>query len=81
METTQITKITKIDGISRNFIIFSENRNFKEFQENAKKHSGRATVLGKSAQMLKNLRKYIPPGRNKVFIFAQGRPNRLVGSD
>ena len=30
--------------------------------ENAKKNSGRATVLGKSAQMLKNLRKYIPSG-------------------
>ena len=33
-----------------------------QFQENAKKHTGRATVLGKSAQMLKNLRKYIPSG-------------------
>ena len=38
-------------------------RNSAEFQENAKKATGRATVLGKSAQMLKNVREYTPSGR------------------
>ena len=62
MKTTKTTENTKIQGISRNSIISLKIRNSVEFQENAKKNSGRATVLGKSAQMLKNLRKYIPSG-------------------
>ena len=33
-----------------------------DFRKMQKKHIGRATVLGKSAQMLKILRKYIPSG-------------------
>jgi len=62
VKTTKITENTKIHGISRNFIIFPENQKFCGISGKCKKNSGRATVLGKSAQMLKNLRKYIPSG-------------------
>ena len=62
MKTTEITKITKNHGISRNFTISHEDQEIQRISTKMQKHSGRATVLGKSAQMLKNLRKYIPSG-------------------
>ena len=55
-------KFREFHEISWNSTFLHKNKKSCEFQQKRKKRSPRPTVLGKSAQMLKILRKYIPSG-------------------